>query len=59
MLDRTPDLEYWRLGIAIDGDNAFGVLHAGQVLDCARDAHSNVQVWGYNLACLSDLPAYE
>ena len=55
MAVRTPDLEYWRLRIAIDRNYALGFLHARQVLYGARDAHSNVEVWSNNLPCLSNL----
>lgn len=55
MVTEGFDLEDWRLRIAVDGNNAFGILHARQVLYGARDAHSNVEIWSYNLSCLSNL----
>ena len=55
MTSAFSDLKDGRLRIAVDGYNTFRILHARQVLYGARDAHSNVEVWSYNLSCLSDL----
>src|ERR687889_895704 len=44
------DLEDRRLLVLVDGDDDLGVLHAGQVLDGARDAHRDVEVRRHDLA---------
>mmetsp|Transcript_26413 Transcript_26413/g.53064 ORF Transcript_26413/g.53064 Transcript_26413/m.53064 type:complete len:355 (-) Transcript_26413:70-1134(-) len=48
-------LEDGRLGVLVDGDNCLGVLHAGKVLDGARDANSNVEIGSDHLARLANL----
>lgn len=48
-------LEDGRIAVGVDCHNALGVLHARQVLDCARDADSDVQLRGDHLAGLAYL----
>src|SRR6056297_3657169 len=50
------DLEDRRFLVLVDRDNHLGVLHAGEVLDRARDADRDVEVRGHDLAGLTDLP---
>ena len=38
------NLEDGCLGILVDGNNGLGVLHAGQVLDGARDTNGDVTI---------------
>jgi hypothetical protein len=54
-MQKPARLEDGGLGVAVDGDDALGVLHARQVLDGARDAERNVQVWRDHLARLPHL----
>ncbi|KAH9399970.1 hypothetical protein TYRP_017540 [Tyrophagus putrescentiae] len=48
-------LEDGRLGVLVDGHDGLRVLHAGQVLDGAADAHRHVQLRRHDLARLADL----
>ena len=48
-------LEDGRLGVLVDGHDCLAVLHARQVLDGPTDAHSDVQLWGHDLAGLAHL----
>src|SRR3954462_1838773 len=48
-------LEDRRLLVLVDGDDDLAVLHAGQVLDGARDADGDVEVGCDDLAGLADL----
>jgi hypothetical protein len=50
-------LEDGRVRVRVDGHNALGVLHAGEVLDRARDAYRDVQLRRHHLAGLADLRA--
>ena len=50
------DLEDRRLLVLVDRDDDLRVLHAGQVLDRARDADRDVELRGDHLAGLADLP---
>src|SRR5262249_13555430 len=50
------DLEDRRLLVLVDGDDHLAVLHAGQMLDRAGDADSDVEVGRDHLAGLADLP---
>jgi len=54
---RRARLEDGRVRVRVDGHDALGVLHAGQVLDRARDAHRDVQLRRHHLAGLADLRA--
>src|SRR5215470_16830509 len=49
------DLEDGRFGILVDSNDDFAVLHAGEVLDGAGDAHRYVKIRSDDLACLPDL----
>ena len=49
------DLEEGRLGVLVDDGDHLGVLHAGHVLDGARDTDGDVQLGGDDLAGLADL----
>src|SRR5258706_121863 len=49
------DLEDRRLRVLVDGDDHLAVLHAGQVLDRAGDAHRDVELGRDDLARLSHL----
>src|SRR5262249_19136409 len=49
------DLEDRRLLILVDSDDDLGILHAGEMLDGARDADGNVQLRRDDLAGLADL----
>ncbi len=48
-------LEDGRIAIGVDSHDALGVLHARQVLDCARNADSDIQLRGDHLAGLAYL----
>lgn len=49
------NLEDGCLRILVDGNNDLAVLHAGNMLNGARDTHSDIQLRCNNLACLADL----
>ena len=49
------DLEDRRLLVLVDGDDDLAVLHAGEVLDGARDADGDVELRRDDLAGLADL----
>ena len=49
------DLEDRRLLVLVDGDDDLAVLHAGEVLDRARDADRDVELGRDDLAGLADL----
>ncbi|KAF1854083.1 hypothetical protein Lal_00005300 [Lupinus albus] len=49
------DLEDRRLLVLVDGDDDLAVLHAGQMLDGARDADGDIEVRRDDLAGLADL----
>jgi hypothetical protein len=49
-------LEDRRFLVLVDGDDDAAVLHAGEVLDGARDADGDVEVRRDDLAGLADLP---
>jgi Ethanolamine utilization protein EutJ (predicted chaperonin) len=49
------DLEDRGVLVLVDGDDGLAVLHAGQVLDRARDADRDVDFGGDDLAGLADL----
>src|SRR4030095_8390165 len=49
------DLEDRRLGILVDRDDHFAVLHPGQMLDRPGNADGDVKVGGHDLAGLPDL----
>src|SRR4029079_19034803 len=49
------DLEDRRFLILVDGDDDLRVLHAGQVLDGARNADRNIEIGSDDLAGLADL----
>src|SRR5579859_3845595 len=49
------DLEDRRLFVLVDGDDHLAVLHAGQMLDGAGDAHRHIELGGDDLAGLADL----
>src|SRR5580692_7633717 len=49
------DLKNRRLSILVDGDDDLAVLHAGEMLDCARNANGDVQIRRDHLAGLPDL----
>src|SRR5213596_1986817 len=61
-LEQVPDdpivrhLEYRRFLVLVYGNDDAAVLHARQVLDRARDAHSDVELRRDDLAGLPDLP---
>src|SRR5438105_8965510 len=48
-------LEDRRLFVLVDRHDGFAVLHAGEMLDRARDADGNVEIGGHHLAGLADL----
>lgn len=50
------NLEDRRFLVLVDGDDDLGILHAGKMLDGARDADGNVEIGGDHLAGLADLP---
>src|SRR5262245_25406180 len=50
------DLEDRLVLVLVDRDDRLGALHAGEVLDRARDRDGEVQVGGDDLAGLADLP---
>src|SRR5947208_1093074 len=50
------DLEDRRLLILVDRHNHLGILHAGEMLDRARNADRNVQFRRHHLAGLAHLP---
>src|SRR6185436_7160551 len=50
------DAEDRRLRVLVDRDDDLAVLHAGQVLDRARDAGGDVELRRDDLAGLADLP---
>ena len=49
------DLEDRRIGILVDGDDDFRLLHPGKVLDGAGNTDGNVKLRGDDLAGLTDL----
>src|SRR4051794_22017523 len=49
------DTEDRRRRIGVDGDDDFAFLHAGEMLDGARDAAGDVEIGGDDLASLADL----
>ena len=52
---KVGDLEDRGVFVLVDGDDRLGVLHAGEVLDGARDADGDVDFGGDDLAGLADL----
>src|SRR5262249_6857257 len=48
-------LENRRLFVLVDGDDRLRRLHAGPVLDRARDTQGDVKLWRDRLAGLADL----
>src|SRR5215831_9652035 len=50
------DLKDRRLFVLIDGDDHLGILHAGEMLDRARDADRDIELGGYHLPGLAHLP---
>src|SRR3954454_10876069 len=50
------NLEDRRVLVLVDRDDHLGVLHAGQMLDRAGNADRNIELGGYDLAGLADLP---
>ena len=48
-------LEDWRIAVGVDSHDALGVLHARQVLYCARNTDSDIQLRGDHLAGLAYL----
>ena len=49
------DVENGSFRVLVDGDDALGAFHAGNVLDGAGDAGSDVEVGRHGLAGLADL----
>ena len=49
------DFEDGGFGISVDGDDGFALVHAGEVLDRAGDADSDVELGLHRLAGLADL----
>lgn len=49
------DIEDGGIGVFIHSDDVLGGLHAGEVLDCARDTERDIEVGGHGHAGLSDL----
>ena len=49
------NLENRRFLILVDGDDDLAVLHTGKMLDGTRDADSDIQVGGDDLAGLANL----
>src|SRR5262245_20401899 len=49
------NLEDWGLGILVDRDDYLGILHAGEMLDGARDTDGDVELRRHHLAGLADL----
>src|SRR5262245_43290321 len=50
------DLEDRGFLVLVDGDDDLGILHAGQVLDGARDADRDVELRRHHFSGLADLP---
>src|SRR5258708_718294 len=50
------DLENRRVLVLVDRDDHLGILHAGEMLDRAGDADSDIKFRCHNLAGLADLP---
>src|SRR5437763_1726052 len=50
------DLEDRRLLVLVDRDDHLGILHAGEMLDGARDADRDIEFRRHHLAGLADLP---
>src|SRR5215212_5800064 len=50
------NLENRRFLVLVDGDDDLRILHAGEMLDRARDADGDVEVRRHHLAGLPDLP---
>src|SRR6202042_877288 len=50
------DLEDRRLLVLVDRDDDLGILHPRQMLDRARDADRDIELWRHHLAGLPDLP---
>src|SRR5215475_7573141 len=50
------NLEDRRILVLVDRDDDFGVLHAGEMLNCAGDADRDIKFRRHHLAGLPDLP---
>src|SRR5690606_3386654 len=49
------DFKEWGFGVIVDHDNGFRLTYAGKMLDRAGDTNSDIQVWTYCQARLSDV----
>jgi len=50
------EVEYWSILIGVDCEDEIGALHAGSMLDGARNARRDVKLGPDSLASLTDLP---